>query len=285
MGMVEKEEGITTLINLGLTKTQARVYLALVERDVLPLRLAAKYSGVDRSETYRVMSELNHRGLIETILSSPTTYKPFPLSDAVTLLMEQKQRKILLLEEKTKKLLEEYKKKPNSQSSIDQREFVLLPKETSGTRKAKSAIKDARSAIDCIISVKRFNQLLLIASEDLIKAANRGIKIRFILDEKDLNKSLSKIFATFNYNASFKYIDELPPSFIAIYDKQSVLMETTEKDFGKSTMLWSSNIVIAKNLQKYFNLLWASNQANNVKQVNNALKMDLPEKADCKKLI
>lgn len=260
--MQGRETNIITLMDLGLTKTQARVYLALVEKGILPIRLVADYSGVGRPETYRAMLELQQRGLVEMILCTPTKYRPLPLNEAVTILMGQKQKEIVELKEKSKRLLQEYKKKTNNQVTVVEREFVLLPKGSSGLKKGISAIKAAQSSIDFITSIKRFNQLLLTASEDMVEAANRGVKIRFILDKSNMNRSLSKIFANFYDTASFKYVADLPQPFMAIYDKKSVLMATTDDDFCQSTLLWSNNPVLVRTVQNYFKLLWASNRSS-----------------------
>lgn len=260
--MQGREANIITLMDLGLTKTQARVYLALVEKGILPIRLVADYSGVGRPETYRAMLELQQRGLVEMILFTPTKYRPLPLNEAVTILMGQKQKEIAELKEKSKILLQEYKKKTSNSVTVVEREFVLLPKGTSGFKKGISAITAAQTSIDFITSIKRFNQLLVTASEDIVEAAKRGVKIRFILDKSNMNRSLSKIFAKFYNTASFKYVADSPQPFMAIYDKKSVLMATTDDDFCQSTLLWSNNPVLVRTVQNYFKLLWASNRSN-----------------------
>ena len=280
MGMQEKGDNINTLVELGLTKTQARIYLTLAERGILSIRLVAEYSGVGRPETYRAMLELNHRGLAETILSSPTTYKPLPIPDAVNLLMEQKQQAISQLKEKTKKLLEDHKKETINQASLVEREFVLLPKGKSGINKAIAAIKAAQSTIEFIISIKKFNQLLVIASDDLIESAKRGVKIYLIVDKNNLNKSLSKIFNKLCTNASFKYIDKLPKPFTAVFDNTTILMETAENDFCQSTMLWSNNIVFVDTIHNYFKVLWSCNQSKMFKPMVESLEGEKFEIAD-----
>ncbi|MGD6806862.1 MAG: TrmB family transcriptional regulator [Candidatus Bathyarchaeia archaeon] len=260
--MQDREENISTLVELGLNKTQARVYLALVEKGTLPIKLAADHSGVGRPDTYRAMLELNQRGLVETILCSPTKYRPLPLNEAINVLMGQKQQEIIDLKEKSKKLLHEYKKKIKNQMTDAEKQIVILSKGTSGIKKGIQAITTAQKSIEFITSVNRFNQLLFTASEDIVDATNRGVKIRFILDKESINRSLSKIFASFHETASFKYIADLPQPFIAIYDSKSILMETTDEDFYQSTMMWSNNPVIVRTIQNYFKLLWASNDPN-----------------------
>ena len=267
--MQYKENDITTLVDLGLNKTQARVYLALVEKGILSIKNASEYSGVGRPEAYRAMLELNQRGLIETILSSPTTYRPLPLTETITILMGQKQQKMIELKEKSNKLLQEYEnKKTLNQGEFFEREFVLLAKGSSGTKKAVSSIKTAQTTIDFVISIKQFNQLLLTASEDIVEAANRGVKIRFIIDKNTAQKSWSKILSSLQTKAFFKYRDEVPQPFMAIYDSKEVLMATTGGDFCQTSMLWSNNGVLVGTIQNYFKLVWLCKQPRNFKSLN-----------------
>jgi DNA-binding MarR family transcriptional regulator len=64
--MRDKESGIKTLVEFGISRTQARVYLTLVDRGTLTLRAASEYSGVGRPDTYRALFDLKKEGLIET---------------------------------------------------------------------------------------------------------------------------------------------------------------------------------------------------------------------------
>ena len=53
------------LIQAGLTKEQARVYGALVQKGVLPASDAAKRANISRTLTYKILGELGVLGLVE----------------------------------------------------------------------------------------------------------------------------------------------------------------------------------------------------------------------------
>ena len=257
--MRDREKSIKTLVDLGLSRTQAKIYLALVEKGISTIRAAADNSGVGRPDTYRAMLELKRVGLIETILCSPTKYNPLPLPEAVSILIGQKHKEIRDLKEKTGKLLEEYENKISEQPDVCDNEFILIPKGKASINKGMTAILSAQESIDCITSFKKFSQTLLIASEEIIKAANRGVKIRFILD-KSSGKTLLKILPELdNASCQIKYFEELPVSFLAVYDGCETQMATSsDGHFSQASMLWSDNLMLLRVFQDYFESLWCS---------------------------
>ena len=99
--MRDKENSIKTLVEFGISRTQAKVYLTLAEKGTLTLRSASEHSGVGRPDTYRAMADLTKTGLIETILDSPTRYRAIKISDAIAILMGQKRREIMSLKRKS----------------------------------------------------------------------------------------------------------------------------------------------------------------------------------------
>jgi sugar-specific transcriptional regulator TrmB len=64
--MVE-EEFVQILTRLGLTISQAKVYLALLELKKATGKITAKHSEVARQEAYRVLGELQEKGRVSDI--------------------------------------------------------------------------------------------------------------------------------------------------------------------------------------------------------------------------
>ena len=73
-----------TLLHLGLTASQAKVYLAL-------LRLAtdnkgttiAKFADVPRQDVYRLLAELQQIGIVQKTLARPATFRCVPPEETV----------------------------------------------------------------------------------------------------------------------------------------------------------------------------------------------------------
>jgi sugar-specific transcriptional regulator TrmB len=255
----DREGSIKTLVDFGISKTQAKVYITLADKGTLTLRAASEYSDVGRPDTYRALLDLKKKGLIETILDNPTRYRAIQISDAVSILLGQKRKEIMNLKEKSNRLLTEFENKTVNQSNVSDCEFIIMPKGAAGIKKRINAIKNAEYSVDCITSFKRFNQTLLTASDEIINAANRGVKIRFILDRFVVNKPLSKEFEMFCKNSScaVRFMRQPPQSLVTIFDKKEAQIAMSEEgDLTQVPMLWSNNVVMVKICQHYFETNW-----------------------------
>jgi Predicted transcriptional regulators len=257
--MRDKESSIKTLVDFGISRTQAKVYLTLADKGTLTLRAASEFSGVGRPDTYRAMLDLKKEGLIETILDNPTRYRAIQIADAISILMGQKRKEIMNLKEKSNKLLTDFEQKTVNQVNVSDSEFIVVPKGAASIKKRISAIKNAEYSVDCITSFKRFNQTLLVASDEIINAANRGVKIRFILDKFVVNKPLSKEFEMFCKNSSctVRFVQQTPQSLVTIFDKKEAQIAMSEEgDLTQVPTLWSNNLVLVKICQHYFETNW-----------------------------
>ncbi|MCW4019121.1 MAG: hypothetical protein NWF00_10680 [Candidatus Bathyarchaeota archaeon] len=87
---MKTEEAIQTLVNLGLTVLQAKVYLALVTVGTTTGRITAKAANVASQDVYRVLTELQEKGLAEKIIAKPNKYKPTPVQNGISALLKQK---------------------------------------------------------------------------------------------------------------------------------------------------------------------------------------------------
>ena len=61
--MLVQEETVQTLVNLGLTVLQAKVYLSLAKSGVSTGRATAKAAKVASQDVYRVLIELQEKGI------------------------------------------------------------------------------------------------------------------------------------------------------------------------------------------------------------------------------
>lgn len=257
--MRDKESSIKTLVDFGISRTQAKVYLTLADKGTLTLRAASDYSGVGRPDTYRTLLDLKKKGLIETIIDNPTKYRAIQISDAISILMGQKRKEIMNLKEKSHRLLTDFEQKTANQVNVSNSELIVVPKGAASIKKRISAIRNAEYSVDCITSFKRFNQTLLTASDEIINAANRGVKIRFILDRFVVNKPLSKEFEMFCKNSScvVRFMQQPPQSLVTIFDKKEAQIAMSEEsNLAQVPMLWSNNVVVVKICQHYFETNW-----------------------------
>jgi len=85
------EQGEKTLRELGLTSSQARVYLTLIKTgDPATVKTLNTISKVARQDLYRILTELRELSLVEMVIGNPTMFRAIPLPEAITILVERK---------------------------------------------------------------------------------------------------------------------------------------------------------------------------------------------------
>jgi sugar-specific transcriptional regulator TrmB len=88
------ELGEKTLREIGLTLSQARVYLALVKLGThSTVKTVSVFSKVARQDVYRTLTELRELSLVEMVIGNPALFRAIPLQEAVAILMERKNQR------------------------------------------------------------------------------------------------------------------------------------------------------------------------------------------------
>ncbi|EIJ66331.1 sugar-specific transcriptional regulator TrmB [Candidatus Nitrosopumilus salaria BD31] len=100
------------LINFGLTKSQAKVFIYLGKYGSKTASEIAKALQLPRTETYHLVNSLQSMGLVVAELSHPTKYTAMDMKEAVSTLVKQEQERIDTLANKEESLSEMWKEIP-----------------------------------------------------------------------------------------------------------------------------------------------------------------------------
>ena len=122
--MLVQDETIHTLMELGLTGLQSKVYLTLAAMEKANGKTLWKSSGVARQDVYRILDELQNKGLIEKILATPMQYKAIPLQEGLSILLKRKAKQYKETEIKVDYLKQRLHKINKNYST--QQQFVLF---------------------------------------------------------------------------------------------------------------------------------------------------------------
>lgn len=100
------------LINFGLTKSQAKVFMYLGKYGSKTASEIAKALQLPRTETYHLVNSLQNLGLVIAKLTHPTEYSALDMKQAIMTLIKQEQSRINTLAEKESTLSEMWDKIP-----------------------------------------------------------------------------------------------------------------------------------------------------------------------------
>jgi sugar-specific transcriptional regulator TrmB len=144
------DPGTTTLKELGLTFSQARVYLATAKLGKSKAKDLWRESGVGRQEIYRILDELLKMGLIEKEISTPTQFRAIPVSKGALLLFKQKQKEILDLKAKMMKLVAEDNILKIAESQTSDSQFLILPRKNIMEIRGENSYRNAKKTIEFV---------------------------------------------------------------------------------------------------------------------------------------
>ncbi|MGB9915175.1 MAG: TrmB family transcriptional regulator [Candidatus Bathyarchaeales archaeon] len=258
--MVE-EEFFQILTRLGLTISQAKVYLALLELKKASGKVTAQHSKMARQEVYRVLAELQEKGLVEKIIARPTEFKPVLIEDCLSILIENKKAEIFESQKKAVSLLRKLKKaNSNAKAPLQEADsqFILVP-EKEVPKKLKRKIEGLQTGLDAITPLNRFNTLFFNFYEVGEKASKRGVKFRLIINKPDDENSLTQIAKVVPKNPLFnlRYVSTHLLAAIAIYDKKEVsIAVSATASINETPVLMSSNPSLLAIFSSYFEALW-----------------------------
>jgi HTH-type transcriptional regulator, sugar sensing transcriptional regulator len=256
-----KEETFQALLDLGLTSVQAKVLLALSKLGEATIKNTANTSKLARQEIYRAVNELQNAGFIEKILTSPVRFRPIPLSEILSILLQRKVNKIEELQMRTGRLLKNSEvDKKMSPPPDEEPKFILLPTNEAFIRATQNAMNKGKHSIVGTYTWKG----LLINFESYTTqfkyVLRKGVQIRIIAEKPKDVKEFPKAVNDLTKNSLFKirYTENALDVLYWVLDNREVSIltvppSTMSKD---SLWMWSNSIPLVSAMQGYFEACW-----------------------------
>ncbi len=258
--MTFSEQDIETLIAIGLTCKQAKVYLTLASLGKADAKTIWKKSGAARQDIYRILTELQEKSLVEKMLGAPTEFRAIPLPDGLSVLLKRKVDEYREIEQKTEKLLDRFRENHQENTSAKEYEFTMITTRDANLRRLRSAQINSEKSVDVIDSWDSFKRAIVVYTEQTIKGAKRNVKFRYITDKPKDGETEPKFLQTWTKNGWFelRHISTQPPASIRIEDrKQVTICVATARYTLEAASLFSDNPHLVAILQDYFELLWS----------------------------
>jgi sugar-specific transcriptional regulator TrmB len=259
--MMLQVEDVQTLRELGLTFLQAKVYLTLVRTRNITIKNIAEKTNIARQEAQRVTVELQNLGLVEKLLVNPTEFKPIPINDAITFLLERREKASLNLGQKAKMLLENFANvQVESPDEVKTAFFAITSGKEAIIRKSRIVVDGTKESCDIINGLwTNVGYASSLFKEQTIQALVRHVRIRIVAKKLPNEQSGQEIYkhAIAFKNFEIKFVTSPLPAMMGIYDKKELLIYSSpEKLLGDSPMVWTNNPSLIVAVQTYFNRLW-----------------------------
>jgi sugar-specific transcriptional regulator TrmB len=147
-------EETSFLVKLGLTISEAKVYLILTQIGKSQIGPISKATGIHRPNLYQTLQSLKNKGIVEEEISTPTKYKAKPPQEVISTLIRSKQTQIFELKTKSKTIIKNLTKRAQSGTNNEYNEkkarFIVIPGKQVLTGSLKETLQKTQSSLEVI---------------------------------------------------------------------------------------------------------------------------------------
>ncbi|MEM2280935.1 MAG: helix-turn-helix domain-containing protein [Candidatus Bathyarchaeia archaeon] len=249
------------LRGLGLSKNEVKVYIYLARTGEHKASDISEALSLHRTETYRILRDLEKRGLVSSVFEKPLKFIATPFEKALDILIETKKMKLKMLEKRRQKLIDVWMSLPKTEVEPERKEvFQILEGEEQISLKADEIIDKAEKEVLAFISEDDIANFYHSGFLDkLEKATKDGINVQLLT-----NYSSKTCFFTekTELREKVKYsklnADEIP-TFILADGEHLLLLIRRGNSKKRTAALWTNYDAFIKTLKTLFNELWNNN--------------------------
>jgi len=262
--LLPSEKNVEILTDFGLTRNQAKVYVAIARLRLASVGQISKVSKVRREDVYRILPKLEKMGLVEKLLGKPTKIRATPVEEGLSILVQHEEetarKRVSALKAKTATFLKHFSCVPR----LDLEEtasFTLLPNRESVMSRTVVMIKNAQRNIDLVCSRSKLMQLIHELAKHIKEATKKEVKIRIVSEMPDYEDSIPRFIEeqiSPGISLDLRYRDLHSGHYLIVDFKEALIATTTTGNLAENPLLWTNSDSLVGVFQKDFENLWHS---------------------------
>jgi len=245
------------LHRLGLSKNEIRVYVYVARTGEHKASEISEALSLHRTETYRILRDLEKKGLVCSVFEKPLKFIATPFEKALDLLIETKKLKISLFEKRKDGLVDLWLSLPKSEVERERKEvFQILEGEEQISLKAEEILDSAQRSVSIFAAendLANFYHSSLLDKLDKISKTNIAVELLanyspkscFFIEKVKLKRAKCA-----------RHGSEELPTFILADDAQLLLLIRKSNSKKKVAALWTNYDAFVKALKTLFCELW-----------------------------
>ncbi len=255
------EQTSRDLVDFGLTKTQAKIYVTLVSLGVASASEVAALSKIRREEVYRIIPELEKRGIISRKLQTPRKFAVANPETAIEILtktkLEAMRDEIDKVERKRTEIVSKLKaiELPVEQNATS---IEVISQRNQAYARLTEIAQNASKYLD--IAAKLENLILVYSNrpKNVTDRIIKKVKMRIITEShgyEGLAKELVTASEANGNSVELRFVERLPFSLIIADDTEAMWGEgqPTTEDFP---VFWANDPTQIAILKMSFENLW-----------------------------
>ncbi|MGD0027830.1 MAG: helix-turn-helix domain-containing protein [Candidatus Bathyarchaeia archaeon] len=267
---VKKDKGLKqltlvedTLSRFGLLKNEIRVYLYLARSGEKKASEIAEAISLHRTETYRILRDLEKKGIVFSAFEKPLKFTAVPMEKAMELLIEAQKMKIKLLEKEKVGLVELWLSIPQPKVEESRKEiFQILEGEQQMIIKANDLLKKTKTELRIYAPGEYLAQLYHSDFTDNLERSSKKIYIKLLTDDSLKGKFFLEKIKSSNHDYRMVNVKNLPCFIIS--DEKELLMviqksdeqqDSNDRKKPKVVALWTNYDAFVETMEVLFSKL------------------------------
>ncbi len=250
--MIEK-----ALHRLGLSKNEIRVYLHIARTGEHKASEISEALVLHRTETYRILRDLEKKGLCSSVFEKPLKFMATPFERAIETLIETRKMRLSLLEKRKVSLVEMWRSLPKQEVEYERKEsFQILEGEEQVNLKAEELLQNSSIEVLMFASendLGRFYHTSLL--DKLDRMARKGASVQLLTNYSPKSCFFIDKLKIKQVHYSSSDVADLP-TFILTDNQQLLLFIRTNNGKKKVAALWTNYEAFVKALKTLFHELW-----------------------------
>ncbi len=251
-----------TLARFGLLKNEIRVYLYLARAGEKKAGEIAEAIQLHRTETYRILRDLEKKGIVFSIFEKPLKFTAVGLDKAIDLLVDAQKIKIKLLEQEKPSLVELWQSMPMAKQEATKKElFQMLEGEQQVLMKANELLEKTEEKFQIYASADYLSELYYNDFSDKLKTQKDKVEVNMVTDNSI--KSAYFVGQMSWLSDSHRAVDTADLPCFMISDSKEVLIAFHEKDNDgedgkrkyRTAAIWTNYSALVNTLQMLFSKL------------------------------
>ena len=184
------------LLDYGLTNKEADIYIFLAKNLILTGGEISKRTKIARSLVYRILKNLQTKGLVEPTLESPTRFVAVPFDKALDLIIKTKKQEALKVEREKQDLLADWKTISKTEPAVEYERFVIIEGNKKIHLKMLQMLKDAKKHFSGTLTISGLARAEQFGVFDAVNnhPLKTRLKFQFITDVNAENLEAFKLF-------------------------------------------------------------------------------------------
>jgi len=242
----------STLLDLGLNRYEARVYLSLVSEGVTTAKTVSGITGIPYGKVYEVIDSLARKGFVQVLPTKPAKYRAISPQESVDKIKRSTQEKLQRIESTLLQHLEPVFNK-NKKLMDSQNNFWILNGRSTINQKMQELVENAQKNV-CIMTTAAGLERLKVMMPHFKSAKSRGIKFSVLAP---VGAKLSNEMQHLN-GFTCRHIDKAHTTLMIADDRTALIVEPIPDDtslhYGRDMGVWVLNKAFAKCLEQLFNM-------------------------------